>query len=532
MYGVPLPASSKNMLEEGCFVVPNSQKSITQVGGSSALVAKHLTKRFPGVTALDDVNLEIKASEVHAIIGENGAGKSTFCNIIVGLLQPDRGEIYYFGNRRTFRHPSEALKAGVAAVYQERTLLPFLTGAQNICLGNEPAKFSLIDEGKVYELADKVRRDLGVNVPLDVPIGKLGSGVQQMIEIIRALYYEPRVLLLDEPTASLSEAEVDPFLEFIQQVAKERGISIIFISHKLQEVFKVADTISVFTDGKNVLTKAKSETSRDECVRAMLRRKLTESVQVHPSARVDQAVLEVGDCEYDGKTHHLGFVVFKGEVVGMYGLVGAGRSECVEAIYGVRPAGKCDIKLEGEHIVGQNVPHMLRKGVVLVPEDKHHALFEDFSLRYNLTISLLERVSSPLGLIKGNQEKELAVNIAEKGEVKYADIEQSVSDLSGGNKQKAIISRSLEMTGTKLIIMDEPTKGIDMGVKIEIHSLIRKLAEKENKAVLVISSELPELLNISDRIYVFYAGEIVREFKRDEFDEAKILTYALGRSRE
>jgi len=492
------------------------------------LEVKNLTKVFPGVIAVDNVTLRIYSGEVHAIIGENGAGKSTFCNMVTGVYKPTKGEIYCFGKKADFSHPSEALKAGISMVYQERNLIPFLTGAQNICLGNEPNKFSIIDEDKVYSLAEKVRRLLGIDIPLNIPVERLTVGVQQMIEIIRAFYYNPKILLLDEPTASLGEGEVEPFLNFIQQVTNEINISVIFISHKIDEVFKIADRISVFTEGKNVFSKAKSETNRNECVKAMLKKEIKDVIQVNSISKEKEPILEVGQCEYDGRIHNLNFKVHRGEVVGMYGLVGSGRTECVEAIYGIRPTQKSDIKLDGKKIVNQHPFNMLQKGVVLVPEYKSHALFNGFSLKENMSILFMKNISSSFGLINKKEEKKLAYKLVDDGNVKYANIEQGINSLSGGNKQRAIIARSLGLPEVNLIIMDEPTKGIDMGAKNEIYILVRKLTEKDNKAVLVISSELPELLNISDRMYIFYNGNIVREFKRDKFDRTRILECALG----
>jgi ABC-type sugar transport system ATPase subunit len=497
---------------------------------SPILEVKNLTQIFPGnVVALDKINLKIFPKEIHAIIGENGAGKSTFCNIIAGSIKLAEGEMYYFGEKVNFSHPSEALRRGISIVYQERNLIPFLTGAQNICLNNEPNRFFIINEDRVNNLAEKVRVLLGVDVPLNIPVERLSPGQQQMIEIIRAFYYNPKILLLDEPTASLSESEVGPFLEFIQKLTNERDISIIFISHKIDEVFKIADKISVLTDGKKVFTKAKSETNPDECVKAMVKKELHDRIQVNSAYREEVPLLEVGKCYYDGRVHNLNLKVHNGEVVGMYGLVGSGRTECIEAIYGIRSTQECNIKFEGKNIFHPQPSEMIKKGVVVIPEEKSYALFSGLSLKKNMSISFLKSISSVIGLIDQNKEKDLAYKLLGNGNVKYSSIAQSIDSLSGGNKQKAIIARSLGLPKVKLIIMDEPTKGIDIGAKNEIYILIRKLAEEEKKAVLVISSELPELLNISDRLYIFYGGNIVKEFKRCEFDKTIILEYALGR---
>ncbi|NMB32642.1 MAG: sugar ABC transporter ATP-binding protein [Clostridium sp.] len=493
-----------------------------------------LTKKFPGVIALNNVSLRIGYKEIHAIVGENGAGKSTFCNLITGVYQPDMGKIHLFGEEVSFSSPSHSLKSGISMVYQERTLLPFLTGAQNICLGREPSNLFFINEKEIRRWADDIRKQLGVSIPLDIPVGKLTPGIQQMIEILRAFSHNPKLLILDEPTASLGEGEIEPFLEFIKNVTETMDISIIFISHKLDEVFSIADKISVFADGRKVVTKIKSEITQDECIRLMIRRDLRQiGIEVDEHAeRCEKPFLQVGDCNYDNAPHTLDFTVHKGEVVGMYGLVGSGRTECIEAIYGIRSAKHMDIKVNGKGLKNPTPYSMLKKGLVLVPESRDQALFNLFNLKENISIFALGKLNTGIfRTIDTKKEKRLSVDIADKSNVKYTDIIQSIEELSGGNKQKAIIGRSLAVDDMELIILDEPTRGIDLGAKEEIYILIRRIAEKDNKAVLVISSELPELLNICDRLYVFHEGNIVEEFARADFSKMEILNCALGRGK-
>jgi ABC-type sugar transport system ATPase subunit len=498
---------------------------------SFTLETKNITKKFPGVIAVDDVSFKVGYKEIHAIMGENGAGKSTFCNLLTGIYKPDKGDIYLFGKKCNFGHPADSLKAGISMVYQERNLLPFLTGAQNICLGSEPAnRFAIIDEKKVYKLADDIRKYLEVDIPLDVPIGKLTPGVQQMIEIIRAFNFNPKLLVLDEPTASLSEGEIGPFFNFIKKAADEMNISIIFISHKIDEVFQLADKISVFADGRKVLTKAKNETTRGECIKAMVRADIKQKIVINNSIlKGKEPFLKVGNCDYDGKTHQLNFTAYKGRVTGMYGLIGSGRTECAEAIYGVRPIGKSEIWLNDVKIKNQQPLDMIKKGIILVPEFRSNALINVFNLKENISILFLDKIKNNLfNTLNSKMENDLASSIAKKGNIKYTDINQNIRTLSGGNKQKVVISRSLALKQIELIIMDEPTHGIDLGAKLEIYKLIRKIAEKDNKAVIVISSELPELMSICDNIYIFCNGNITKKFERANFNKPEILKYALG----
>ncbi|MDE7035438.1 MAG: ATP-binding cassette domain-containing protein, partial [Eubacteriales bacterium] len=302
------------------------------------LETRKLTKRFPGTIASNEIDFDVRSGEVHAIIGENGAGKSTICKMLTGLYQPDSGEIYFMGRKVVFRSTGDAMRAGINMVYQERNLISHLTGAQNIMLGSEPVRGRFfLDEKRLREIAKGIQGRLGMEIPLDVPVGTLSAGVQQSIEILRAFATEPRLLVLDEPTASLGEREIVPFLHFVEELRSRMEIAVIFISHKLDEVFQVADRISVFTEGVKVMTVNKPETTREACIAAMLKNGSPEPIVVRQTVENPATVLRAGTCVYDGRPHRLDIHVEEGEVVGFYGLVGAGRTECAQAIAGLRP---------------------------------------------------------------------------------------------------------------------------------------------------------------------------------------------------
>ncbi len=493
------------------------------------LQVRGVTKRFPGVLALDGVDLDIGEGEVHAVVGENGAGKSTLCNIITGIYVPDEGELSWQGEKIIFTHPRQALDVGIRMVYQERNLIPFLTGAQNICLGEEETKRGLVDEAKILARSEALRERLGTNVVLDVPINRLPPSSRQMIEIMRAFHREPKLLLLDEPTASLTEGDVETLFRVIDNIKKE-NISVVFISHKLPEVFRISDTISIFRNGQKVHTAPANELDRVTCIKYMINRDLTRQYPEVISSFTDEKLLEVEGVSEEGNVSDINLHVNKGEVVGFYGLVGSGRTELAELIYGLRHHSSGSIVLDGDELKLESPEDAISKGLLLVPEDrKEHGLFYNFNLKQNISISFLKKeLSRSLGLIKLREESKLALDVANspKLSLKYKDINQGIDELSGGNKQKVVIGRWVGQKYIRLMIMDEPTQGIDVGTKYEIYVLIRELA-KQGIGVIFISSELPELLGVCDRLYVFKSGMIAGELQREEFDEEKVLHYAL-----
>ncbi len=494
------------------------------------LEIQNLTKRFPGTIAVNKANLDFCAGEIHAIIGENGAGKSTVCKMLTGLHTPDEGKIIFMGREVSIKSTSEGMKMGISMVYQERNLIPHLTGAQNILLGYEPIKNGiLLDEKRIREKADEVQNRIGLNVPLDVPVSTLTAGVQQSIEILRAFTTNPKLLILDEPTASLGESEVVPFLNFLKEIKRTANIAIIFISHKLDEVFQVADRISVFTEGEKVLTVQKEETTKLDLIKAMLKTGNPEPIVVKDAPPNAKTLLKVGKCTYDGREHQLDFHVDEGEVVGFYGLVGSGRTECAQAIFGLKKMKDADVVFNGEKINRFTTYEMIEKGMVMTPELRSKGMFRSYSLIDNISIMFMRQFVGRFHMIDRQKKDEFALKVLKSNRVKYASPEQTISSLSGGNIQKIIIGRSIASDNTKLLILDEPTNGLDLGAKHDVYVKARSLAEESGKGIIFISSEIEEVLAVSNRIYVFAFGDIVQEFKREEFTSQSILEAAFRR---
>lgn len=493
--------------------------------------AEHIRKQFIGCLALDDVSISLRAHEVHAIIGENGAGKSTICKILTGQYQPTEGSLKMFGKPVQFKSTHDSKVKGISMVYQERNLIPHLTGAENIMLGSEPHNGPFMNMKKLRKRAYELRDRLGIDVPLDVPVNTLGAGSQQIIEIIRAFSTEPKVVILDEPTASLGEGEVAPFLEFVKRLKRENDIAIIFISHKLEEVYEVADTISVFTEGRKILTDRSENLTHEDCIRAMLKNNdmaafdINESVVAH-----DDVVLEVGSCEYDDAVHNLGIRVYRGEVVGFYGLIGSGRTEFAEAMYGVRPIKNADIKFNGVPIKDFTTSKMIERGMIMTPEKRADAIYPTYSLSNNINVLFLNKtVRKFLGFTNARKEAAVAKKVLGSNKVKFSSPKQEIRELSGGNIQKIVIGRSMNVENVSLMIFDEPTTGLDLGAKHDVYLIARRLAEEERVSSIFISSELNELLSVCNRIYVFAGGNVTEMFTRDAFDKEKILHAAFRR---
>lgn len=497
---------------------------------ATVLRTEKLTKIFGGIPANDAIDLDIRPHEIHALIGENGAGKSTFCKMLTGAYTPDAGEIFFFGKKVSFKTPAESMAAGVAMVYQERNLITYLTGAQNVCLNNEPKRGLMIDEQAVASRAAALRDKLNLTIDMTVPVSELGAGEQQLVEIIRAFCDEPKLLILDEPTASLGEGEIKPFLDFIKELVRSLDLSIIFISHKLNEVFYVADRISVFTEGKKMFTKAAADTDQEQCVRAMLKSRAEMTPVVVPEkdySRLEK-VLEVQAVTMDGREHYLGLTAYGGETVGFYGLVGSGRTESFEALYGLRRGETIGFRLCGEEVRPRHSPEeMIKRGMVMTPEKRANGIFGALSLVDNVGNLFLDRLCGRGGFFRKGMARELALRVLGKNGVKYKNEQQNISELSGGNMQKVIIGRSMEVEKLRLLVVDEPTAGMDLGAKNEIyHKLLRLTGE--GVCVAVISSELEELLSVCDRIYVFSGGAVAGEFSRSGgFDRELILKTAL-----
>lgn len=491
------------------------------------------TKRFGNFVAVDHVDFEVHNKEIVSIIGENGAGKSTFCKMLTGVYSIDDGDMYFEGKKVSYKNTTESMKAGISMVYQERNLVGMLTGAQNICLGHEPGK-GILSEQKAYEKAIEIRERLHLKIPLDVPVEELGAGEQQLIEIMRSFYNNPKVLILDEPTASLGEGEVEPFLRFIKEIRNEMDIAIIFISHKIEELFAISDRIVVLTDGRNTLTDRVENLTQVKVITAMLRtgKSYGRVEVVKKDFEKLPVLLDVEKITYDGKEHHLKFQVHKGEVVGFYGLVGSGRTECAESLFGLRKSEK-SFMFNGENLTRTNTREMIEKGLIMTPEKRANGIFKSLSLVDNICNLFLKKklASKGIGIVSRGKCREFSSKILKDNDVKYNFPAQAISGLSGGNIQKIIIGRSIAIENIHLLILDEPTNGIDVGAKFEIYQKIRQLTDNEEESkrigILFISSEIDELLNVCDKIYVFADGNIIQGFDRQDFDKQDILSVAV-----
>ena len=494
------------------------------------LETKQLTKVFPGIVAVNSMDFQVRPGEVHALLGENGAGKSTFCKVLSGIYQPTSGRIFFGGHPVTIRSPHDALELGLSMVYQERNLIGFLSGAENICLGIESGHWGIIDKDGVTKAAAQIATTIGADVDLSIPVEQLSLSEQQLVEILRALIHNPRLLVLDEPTASLSHNAVSLLHDVIRRIVS-KGVGVIYISHKLEEIFEVADRVTIMRDGKTVITELSSELDFDSCIRYMTSQNIDELYPQSKLSSSSKPLLEVRGISDGHKTHDVSFKVAAGEIVGFYGLIGAGRTEVANSLFGISPCKPGSILLDGEELSIRSPMDALRHGIFLVPEDRDRkGLFDIFALKGNLTISVIRRFLRLGALISRRLESQVAKTIAANSDFRlvYSDLNQSINSLSGGNRQKVLLQRWLaRQEDARIFIFDEPTQGIDVGVKHEIYELLVRLARERNLGIIFISSELVEVLGISDRIYVFRRGTIVKEFLREDTPtQEQVLGYA------
>jgi D-xylose transport system ATP-binding protein len=501
------------------------------------LVARKITKRFGGVTALRDVSFDLAPGEIHALCGENGAGKSTLIKLLSGIHRHGsyEGELMVAGKAAAFRSTADAQRAGIAVIYQELALVPRMTVAENIFLGHEPRRWGLIDRARMFREASRLLERFQVKVDPGALCGDLGVGQRQLVEIVKALSKESGILILDEPSAALAEHEVVVLLDILRDL-RSRGISCVYISHKLDEVFAIADRITVLRDGATISTRAVGETSKVEVIRQMVGREIEELFPRRRSATIDPGynpmlrvegltVMEQGTGR--GVLHDVSFSVAAGEVLGLGGLMGAGRTELLMHLFGVwgrRKAGQARI---GERVLPVADPiAALKAGLVLVTEDRRrYGLTMEQSIAFNLSLSSLRKVSFG-GVVQSSREHRRNAEMSRSLHVKAPGVESIVGQLSGGNQQKVVLGKAL-LTEPRVVFLDEPTRGIDVGAKIEIYEIINRLTD-EGKAVVLVSSELPELIGISDRILMLHEGRIAGEFTEGNTTPERLLAAAMG----
>lgn len=483
---------------------------------------ENIRKTFPGVVALDSVDFDLRRGEVHVLLGENGAGKSTLIKMLSGAYRPDSGTIHAEGREVRIQSAQDAERLGIATIYQEFNLVPDLTVAENIFLGRQPRRFGLIDRKKMEADAEELLARVGVRVSPRARVRDLGIARLQMVEIAKALSLDARVLIMDEPTAVLTSEEVEKLFAIVRQLRAD-GVGIVFITHHLEEIAALGDRVTVLRDGRSV-EQVPASTPQDELVRLMVGRSID---QQYPREHPEQGepLLTVRGLTRDGVFQDVGFEVRAGEIVGLAGLVGAGRTEVARAVFGADPYDRGSVEVLGRELPRHDVNAAMTAGLGLVPEDrKGQGLVLDASVQENLGLVTLKAASRG-GLVDLRGQRTAAARIAEQLGVRMAGLGQHVRTLSGGNQQKVVIGKWL-LADTKVLILDEPTRGIDVGAKVEIYQLMNELTASGH-AVLMISSDLPEVLGMSDRVLVMAQGRVAGELAGDAATQDAVMALAV-----
>jgi len=491
------------------------------------LEIEHLTKTYPGVMALSDVSMSFKKGEVHAIVGENGAGKSTLIKSITGAVTPDQGIIRFDGKEYTHLDPKLSTHIGIGVIYQEFNLVPVLSVAENIYIGNYFGNGVTVDFKEMNRRAVETMEKIGVNIPPEQPVCELTVGLQQIVEILRSLVKDIKLLIMDEPTAPLTTGEVRQLMDIVRTL-KESGITILYISHRLEEIFELADRVSIMRDGQYITTLNVPETNMRELIKFMVGRELRGEYPPRVTP-VGEEVLRVEGLTGNG-VREISFALHKGEILGFAGLLGCGRTETMQILYGAAKKTGGKIFLHGQETEIKSTKTALRRGIGLIPEDrKRNGVFLHMSIKWNTSISCLKQKLLKWGfVVDTKKEGALAQDYLNMLRTKAPSIEQTVENLSGGNQQKVVVSKVLA-TDAEIMIFDEPTRGIDVGAKQEMYNLIRRMVS-EGKSVIMISSEMGEIIGLSDRIVVLCEGKQMGILSREDFDQEKILSLASGLS--
>jgi ribose transport system ATP-binding protein len=490
------------------------------------LSLKSISKSFPGVQALDTVNLDVYPGEVHALVGENGAGKSTLMRIISGASPKDSGIMLWNGREVNIQSPIEAQNLGIAMIHQELALIPYIDVGKNIFLGREPGNNvpGLIDWTSLYDAAEGVLGSLGLTINPKTIVKDLTIAQQQMVEVAKALSMNASLLVMDEPTSALTDREVETLFDQMSRLRNE-GVSIIFISHRLEEVNRIADKITVLRDGQWIGTHPADSISENEIVKMMVGRELDDRVS-RESHATDKSILELKDFHTSGIVRDVSLDLKQGEILGIAGLVGAGRTELLEAIFGIRQVTNGDIYLGGERIEIDNPAKAIKNGIGFIPEDrKAQGLFLNMGVRQNIVLAALNFLTR-FGVVLQKRTKELATSLVEQLDIRTPGLGQKVRNLSGGNQQKVVIARWLALE-PRILLLDEPTRGIDVGAKTEIHTLLDQMAQT-GVGILMVSSELPEILSVCDRLLVMREGRILLETVPEKTTQDEVMKIAAG----
>lgn len=488
---------------------------------------KNISKSFSENQVLTEVDFEVRKGEIHALMGENGAGKSTLVKVLTGIHHRDSGIIKIKGKEVEFSNPKQAEEEGIVVIHQELNIIPYLTVAQNIYLGKEITygKTGILNTDKMNKLAAKTLKQLGVTdiKPQDIA-GELSVGKQQMVEIARALSTNAEVIIMDEPTSALTDREIEKLFNVIHSL-KEQGVAFVYISHRMEEIFQICDRISILRDGNYIGTKYIADTSFEEVVKMMVGRELGERYPVKNN-KIGEVIFQVENLTINGLFESVNFEVREGEILGVSGLMGAGRTEVMEAIFGYRKKDSGTVKLNGKPLKTNHPINLIKEKIGFITEDrKGKGLVLDSSIRENIALTNFEIISK-FGVIERSEERNLVEKLIRKLRVKASSIEQKAKTLSGGNQQKVVIAKWLGIN-PKVLILDEPTRGVDIGAKKEIYSIMNQLA-KNGVAIIMISSELPELLGVSDRIMVMHEGKVKAFFDKHEATQEKIMMAATG----
>ena len=487
------------------------------------LQLQHIRKEYPGVVALKDVTLELKPGEILALIGENGAGKSTLIKCCSGAVIPTSGKIIVNGNEYSSMTPQLAAENGIAIIYQEFNNVKELSAAENLFLGRPIRKGMVIDNKAMEEAATKAFEQLHIKIDPKTLMKNLTVGYQQMVEIAKAVQQNAKILIMDEPSAPLTSAEVESMFEVVEGLRKE-GVSIIYISHRLDEIYRLSDRIVVLRDGEYIKTLITKDSHVQELIQLMVGRELTQSYPPRGECIQDEVVLELQDVCGNGDKN-MNLKLHKGEILGLGGLVGAGRTELAELIFGVKPIESGKMIFKGKEVNPKSPREAIDLGIALVPEDrKRHGAMLGVSIKNNINMPIYEK-NSKFSIIDSKKEMAIAKEQCDAMATKTPSLHQLVKNLSGGNQQKVILGRWLA-ADSELIIFDEPTRGIDVGAKYEIYKLMNDLVENKGKSILMISSEMEELLGMSDRVIVLAEGEMTGELSKEEFSQEAVMTFA------
>lgn len=491
------------------------------------LEMRDLDKQYPGVHALKSLDLELRAGEVHALLGENGAGKSTLMKIIGGEIRADSGSLFLLGAKLPENYnTSIARNFGISMVYQELSLVPSLTVAENIFLGtfSKGSPFSRMKWKETFKQAQKQVDSFGLDIDVRAKVNDLGIASQQLVEILRATIGTPRVLLLDEPTSALSSTEIETLFEKIIKPMKKKGVSIVFISHKLEETFSIADTVTVMRDGEKVGTLAVRDATEDKIISMMVGRRI-EKRYVKRKTPIGEVIMSVEGLAKEGLVENCSFHVCSGEIVGFAGLMGAGRTEMAKTLAGIYTPDAGKIMIKGKNVAIKNPKQAIHAGLGYLSENRHEGLVLQLPISPNITLANFREVFRH-GILRSGIESGIGGEYIDKFSIEAWGEQQQVKTLSGGNQQKVAIARWV-YANTDVFIMDEPTRGIDIGAKVEVYQIMGQLVH-EGKAIILISSELPEVMNLSDRIYVMYHGAIVDTLDGDDFDTERIMRSSTG----